>query len=536
MATPETKSSKPAPKSEKAAVKKSRAMGAKRAPTPRRADDAPAVASPAAAGPSGALLEGHVGAQYLLPLLQGGEARGLPGVVVSRVAFQRAGLGHPMDDVIVTGHDGQGRPATLEVQAKRTIAFTVSDSVFADVVALASRAAVKPEFDATRYELAVAIARTSAKIEQHIQDVLTWAREYQSPEVFFRRLNQPGAAHQGMRDFVEAFRGHMQRAGAVHDDAAVWRLLRRFQVLAFDFEQAGSMCSLYARERCAALLAPQEVGRAGQLWDSLQQIALEVDAAGGDLDPAALRERIADECGYRLAGDRRLHAARDQLAEAAENTLAAIGSRVHGVSLDRAGRVSAALSALEQGRYLEIRGAGGVGKSGVLKNLAQRVGVESRVVVVAPHRVPGGGWPALQAQLGCDANARELLTDLAGYPLLPGLQVGLTADGSAWSVTAALPPVSQGRDFYLAVQTPAGWQVVGPQGGLHSLSEGAPVPLGRWNQPQGASLQLLGQGGALPALPVAGWRPGAYRWLGVLVDPLAGQVTGQTGEAAFTLP
>lgn len=414
MATPETKSSKPAPKSEKAAVKKSRAMGAKRAPTPRRADDAPAVASPAAAGPSGALLEGHVGAQYLLPLLQGGEARGLPGVVVSRVAFQRAGLGHPMDDVIVTGHDGQGRPATLEVQAKRTIAFTVSDSVFADVVALASRAAVKPEFDATRYELAVAIARTSAKIEQHIQDVLTWAREYQSPEVFFRRLNQPGAAHQGMRDFVEAFRGHMQRAGAVHDDAAVWRLLRRFQVLAFDFEQAGSMCSLYARERCAALLAPQEVGRAGQLWDSLQQIALEVDAAGGDLDPAALRERIADECGYRLAGDRRLHAARDQLAEAAENTLAAIGSRVHGVSLDRAGRVSAALSALEQGRYLEIRGAGGVGKSGVLKNLAQRVGVESRVVVVAPHRVPGGGWPALQAQLGCDANARELLTDLAG--------------------------------------------------------------------------------------------------------------------------
>ncbi|WP_206734130.1 hypothetical protein [Bradyrhizobium nanningense] len=200
-----TRSSKSPPKSKKATAKKSGALGAKRTRTPRRVDDAPAVASPAAAGPSGALLEGHVGAQYLLPLLSGGEARGLPGVVVARVAFQRAGLGHPMDDVIVTGHDRQGHPATLELQAKRTIAFTASDPVFADVVAPACRTATKPEFNTTRYELAVAIGRTSTKIEQPIQNVLKWAREYQDAEGFFGRLTQPGAAHQEMRDFVEAF-------------------------------------------------------------------------------------------------------------------------------------------------------------------------------------------------------------------------------------------------------------------------------------------------------------------------------------------
>lgn len=403
---------KPARKGESGVGRASAAT--KRARKPRRVDEAPAIASPAAAGPAGPRLEGHVGAQYLLPLLSGGEARGLPGVVVTRVAFQRAGLGYPMDDLIVTGYDSQGAPATLELQAKRTIAFTAGDRVFADVVALACRAAAKPAFETTRYELAVAIARTSTKIEQHVQDVLTWAREYQNPEDFFGRLNQAGAAHQGMRDFVEAFRGHTRTAGAMHDDAAVWRLLRRFQVLAFDFEQPGSLCALYGRERCVALLAPQQAGRAGQLWDSLQQIALEIDAAGGDLDAAALRERIAGELSYRLAGDRRLHVARDRLAESAENTLATVGTRVRGVSLDRGKRVAAALSSLEQGRYLEIRGAGGVGKSGVLKDLAQRLGVEARVVVVAPHRIPGGGWAALQAQLGCDANARELLTDMAG--------------------------------------------------------------------------------------------------------------------------
>lgn len=400
---------KPARKRKSAPAKKT-----KRARKPRRIDEASAIANPAAAGPAGPRLEGHVGAQYLLPLLSGSEARGLPGVVVTRVAFQRAGLGHPMDDVIVTGHDGQGAPATLELQAKRTIAFTASDSIFADIVALACRAAVKPEFETTRYELAVAIARTSTKIEQHIQDVLVWARAYQNPEDFFRRLSQTGAAHQGMRDFVEAFRGHMRTAGAVHQDAAVCRLLRHFQVLAFDFEQPGSMCALYARDRCARLLTPQEAGRAGQLWDSLQQIALEVDAAGGNLDARALRERITGERGYRLAGDRRLLQARERLADMAQNTLATIGTGVHGVRLERINCIAEAQSALDKGGYLEIRGAGGVGKSGVLKDLALRLAVESRVIVVAPHRVPRGGWPALQLQLGCEATARELLTDLAG--------------------------------------------------------------------------------------------------------------------------
>jgi hypothetical protein len=152
-------------------------------------------------------------------------------------------------------------------------------------------------------------------------------------------LNQPGAAHQAMRDFVEAFRGHMRSAGATHDDDAVWRLLRRFQVLAFDFEQPGSICAVLAHDRCALQLAPQEAGRAAELWESLQQIALQVDAAGGDLDAAELRERLAGEHGFRLAGDRRLYAARERLAEMTGHALGAISTDVHGVRLERTKRV-----------------------------------------------------------------------------------------------------------------------------------------------------------------------------------------------------
>ncbi|MCF8184953.1 MAG: hypothetical protein K9J43_08240, partial [Polynucleobacter sp.] len=220
-----------------------------------------------------------------------------------------------MDDVIVTGIAADGQPATLEVQAKRTIDFTASDTVFTDVVAFAVRAARKPAFDTQRYELAVAIARTTTKIDQHIQEVLKWARDYQEPTEFFQRLNLPRVSHRSMREFVEAFRCNMAKVDEPADDRAVWRLLRRFQVLAFDFEQAGSMCALYARERSAAMLVPLQRSRASELWDALQQIALEVDAAGGDIDASTLRVKLTSERDFRLSGDRRMHVARERLAE-----------------------------------------------------------------------------------------------------------------------------------------------------------------------------------------------------------------------------
>jgi hypothetical protein len=380
----------------------------------RSVEEPASTASPAATGPAGARLEGHVGAQYLLPLLTGGEARGLPGAVVTRVAFQRAGLGNPMDDIVVSGTDRRGDVATLEVQAKRTVSFSIADSVFKDVVKLACRASAKSEFETSRYELAVAVARTSAKIEQHVQEVLKWARDYQDYEQFFRRVNQHGVAHDAMRNFVAAFRAHMRAAGAMHNDRAVWRLLSRFQVLAFDFEQHGSICTQLARDRCALALATADTGRAGELWDSLQQIALEVDAAGGDMNARVLRDRLTLERGFRFAGDRRLHDAREALSEAAGHILEGIRSTVREVRVERSRLVLGALNALQQGRYLEIRGPGGVGKSAVLKDLALLISVESRVIVVAPNRVPPGGWSAMQSQIGCEATAIQFFTDLAG--------------------------------------------------------------------------------------------------------------------------
>jgi len=134
------------------------------------------MTSPASTGGSGALFEAQVGAAYLLSMLLEVYARGLPNCRIDSIALQRGQEGHPLDDVIIHGHDRSGRAATLEIQVKRSITFAPAGEIFQDVVKQAKKAMASPVFWRCHHELAVAIARTTQKIEAAYQDVLNWAR------------------------------------------------------------------------------------------------------------------------------------------------------------------------------------------------------------------------------------------------------------------------------------------------------------------------------------------------------------------------
>ena len=132
-------------------------------------------ASTAATGPWGAHFEGQVAAFYMMAMLCGAPARGLPGAAIKRVALQQANSGRPLDDVIVHAVDGAGKPAVLEIQVKRTITFADADVVFKKVVGQIVAASRRSDFWTTRYCLAIATARGSSKIDGPIQDVLALA-------------------------------------------------------------------------------------------------------------------------------------------------------------------------------------------------------------------------------------------------------------------------------------------------------------------------------------------------------------------------
>lgn len=368
--------------------------------------------SPASSGPAGSHFEAQVGAFYLLSLLTGTQPRGLRGTTIDRVAFQRAAEGRPLDDVIVHAHDTQGNPSVLEVQVKRSITFAPTDQVFRAVVGQIVKASRRPDFWTTRYELAIATAQISRQIAGPYQEVLNWARQIGDATTFHAQIDRPGSASRDMRMFVSTFKEHLRGAESPDDDETVWRLLRRLQILVFDFTAPGSASEALAQERAVRALHADDAPRAGTLWTTLIELALQVAATAGDRNRIRLIEELTVQ-SFHLAGEQRYASARARLTEDSRHALADISDRVGDVKLSRHAYASSVHVALDSGRYVEIRGDAGVGKSGVLKHFAEQIDKEGPLLVLKPNRTVPKGWSAMRDVLGFGGTARELLIDLA---------------------------------------------------------------------------------------------------------------------------
>lgn len=369
------------------------------------------MTSPASSGPAGPRLEGQVGGSYLLSMLLDVDPRGLPSCRIHTIQFQRAEEGNPLDDVIVKAHDKAGNTATLEVQVKRSITFTPTDPVFRKVTGQIKEASETPEFWLSNHQLAIAVARTTERIEKSYQDVLTWARNFETSAAFHARLARPGAGNAPMRTFVETFRKNLADSGGKSDDESVWLLLRRLQILVFDFTATGSASIELMQERAVRALHSSQADRANELWTSLTDLSLQIASNGGEISRDSLIEELKKT--YHLANQRINFQAIAKLAEDSRLALLDIDYRVLGVRLLREKRVETVRNALESKRYVEIRGDAGVGKSGVLRHFAEEVQTEAPVLVFSPNRTIPGGWGKFRDSIGYDGSCRQLLTDLS---------------------------------------------------------------------------------------------------------------------------
>jgi len=438
------------------------------------------VAPPAASANAGGQFEARVGAFYTLYMLAEGEPRGLVGARVQSVALQQRVAGHPLDDVVVHVTNADGTPATLEIQAKRTLTFAASDSEFADVVGQVWQTAQKPEFQTQRYETAVAIARTTTRIEQAVQEVLNWARQLPDAATFAANIKRKSFASDAMRSFVKVFADNLQRHGAPTDDDTVWRLLRRFQVLVFDFETVGSDYEHRARERCRFVLAADQASRAGDLWSHLI-VEAEVSAkAGGVRSRTDVISKLSAEVGFRFGDAVDLRGVMARLADSAEFALGEIGDQVGGVRLARTALIEQAREILERGAVLNIVGAPGAGKSAAMKHLAELVQPEGRIIVLRNGRIVPGGWQRMSHELGCtvpsdlffnelgaaggatlfidnidqveDASERATVTDLlAAVGKYPGWRAIVTSNESASDWKTVLPSALRNKVEVLKV-------------------------------------------------------------------------------------
>lgn len=376
--------------------------------------------SPRSTGPAGGQFEAKVGTHYALALLANTEPLGLPGAVVDRLEFQRGGQGHPLDDVIVRGATPQGENRCLEVQVKRSMAFTENDANFQSVVDGIVRAR---KIEADR-RFAVAIERTTGVIENGVQEVLELAQQTIDAASFLKLLETPGRSNKDMRSFVAAFRALLAAKDETGDDV-LYNILRSFSVLTFDYARPNSMAEHHDRLR-ARHVASEKGG--ADLYDSLFGLVLRADAIGGELNRDELVRKLND-LGVSVGAAPGLAVVRRHIEELSRHALQDIGLTVKDCRLAREKprrELEELLQAAEtQGGVVEISGPSGAGKSGLLRSAIEAREAVSRILVLAPDRTPPGGWPAMRAVFGIEVPAEELLSDLAcdggGYLCIDGL-------------------------------------------------------------------------------------------------------------------
>jgi len=380
--------------------------------------------SPVGRGSAGTYIEGELGAFYLLQMLAGSEARGLPDARIERVQFQGVDEGYALDDLIIHGASDKGR-ALLEIQSKRTITFAPKDSIFESVCGQIARTAPanKPT---DRHLFAVATQRTSFAISGPYQDVLEWARTIKTGAEFFARLKLKGVASEAMRGFVQTFRTHLVAQGIANDDEVIWSIFRRFLILEFDFESGAPHARDHALTIAGQVLAPQDVKRTKALWSNLVELVILTGKTGGSITRDELAAILTTR-GFRLAGERNYALARARLAEMSRFALMDIGTSVGGITLPRLGALAAVEDARDKHRFIEVTGKPGVGKSWVLRHLAERQGREGHVIVLDLIGTPDGGWPALAQRLAVPGTAKDFLSDLAasggGILFIDGLEM-----------------------------------------------------------------------------------------------------------------
>jgi hypothetical protein len=385
--------------------------------------------SPVGRGGAGTYIEGELGAFYLLQMLACSEARGLPDAQIESVQFQGVNDGYALDDLIIHGVSNKGT-SLLEIQSKRTITFAPKDGIFQSVCEQIARSA-PANTPTDRHLFAAATQRTSFAISGPYQDALEWARQNKTGGEFFKRLKLKGVASDSMRSFIQTFRDHLVAHGVAEEDEIIWSIICRFLILEFDFESGAPQARAHALTIAAQVLAPGDAERTKALWSKLVELAIHTGKAGGSITRDKLAETLTAR-GFHLSGKQDFALARARLAEMSRFALMDIGTSVGGITLPRLGALAAVEEARDKHRFVEVTGKPGVGKSWVLRHLAERQRRETHVVVLDPIGTPDGGWSALAQRLAIPGTAKDFLGDLAasggGILFIDGLEMFVTPE------------------------------------------------------------------------------------------------------------
>jgi hypothetical protein len=330
--------------------------------------------SPELAGGAGFTFEDAVAAYFLSALLGESYARGIEGHIVSRIALQQRSFEEPLDDVVVDFRDPAGDTARLSLQVKRslTISAAPSNADFREIIRDCWRTFTKPRFRKTKDRFGAAVGEIARSKQRAIISLCESARASISAAHFHARFAKGGNASAALKTIKKDIEALLAKAkGSACTKTEVHNFLAHFVLLDFDFLHAGASDPPAIMARLRDYLAPDHVDQAPSLWNDLRQIVRDGAGKSSEFDRPRLLQVLPR--GIRLQAAASLRSDLDKITRLTRHWIADIHNDVGGVHVDRAALSEKLEKSLAGGRFIQITGLPGSGKSVLLR---QRVEAE----------------------------------------------------------------------------------------------------------------------------------------------------------------
>ena len=246
--------------------------------------------NPFSTGGGGTAFEWLVATSYVISLLSGHTARGLPGTgTVVEISLQQRGRGYPVDDIVVIAATGTTE-SRLGLQAKHSLTFTINN-LFCETILDCWNQFNSATFDRKRDSVGIAIAESCniRKVRTHFQEILEWARTH-SQSGFYDRVSQ----FKAKQDALKVFEGALTKGlGKKPSQTKLWQFLARFLILSFDLESPGSRDLADAQNKLK-ILCGSDARRSKTLFAGIFELVSRFSKAGGEINPDTLQHELGE--------------------------------------------------------------------------------------------------------------------------------------------------------------------------------------------------------------------------------------------------
>jgi hypothetical protein len=356
-------------------------------------------------GGAGFMYEDTVVAYYLAHLLRHERAAGQPGIVTS-VAVQRQGHGHPMDDVIV-GLDDAGIKKSLDLQVKRSVTISGADKQFKEIVAAAVKTQGSDSFvkgpDASGFVVEHVTDTTFRSLSRLISKAKA-SPDAKDFEEYFAPTGTAGAGDKKLRE------GLLTLTGAANQEEEV-SFYRGFAALHLAGLEEGGALRAEIVNRLQELVADNVDGQDILLFDRLCRIAREGAANAAKWTRSSLLAQLQGSVRLKVAPN--FSDDINRLNAASLDALNDVSETVDDFHVARDDLQAEVAQVLQQHRVVSIGGLPGCGKSAVLKHFAANAAKSGPILFLKSDRLQGTSWTTFATALGLrHCHATDLLAEI----------------------------------------------------------------------------------------------------------------------------